>query len=305
MAIHTDGRQPLNYLRQAREFFASKPAPIEKLRALHPKDFNVLDRMLAVAAAQDTPKFLLPRNGRIFNDSLKGLPDEIHLPFRSVVLEFSVSPGPSDNPTGVFSGKRIVVALEGGGRLVAYSIYSLVHNREGELWVFDPWFIELRRSTPGESLPEADPKMRPAAGVAMRTKPTGTFAASREMWNSVDGRWRQSSPDAMAVFELIEALSCSNVSHEALPVRKLNKGAARRGALPFDQYRILTVGGVTNIGTGQREAFVGDRRSPREHLRRGHIRKCASGVKVWVQSSVVNAGVGGRVRHDYDVRAAA
>jgi hypothetical protein len=45
-------------------------------------------------------------------------------------------------------------------------------------------------------------------------------------------------------------------------------------------------------------------RSPREHLRRGHIRIYQSGRRIWVNSTLVNAGVGGRISTVRDLRAA-
>jgi len=43
----------------------------------------------------------------------------------------------------------------------------------------------------------------------------------------------------------------------------------------------------------------GTHRSPREHVRRGHVRRYADGKKIWIQSMVVNPGNGGKVTKDY------
>ena len=74
------------------------------------------------------------------------------------------------------------------------------------------------------------------------------------------------------------------------------------GALPFDDYHVLTI----NVGgQGQREgAANGSHRSPREHLRRGHIRRLQDGRKLWVNATVVNPGVGAKVMKDYRMEAA-
>jgi hypothetical protein len=88
-------------------------------------------------------------------------------------------------------------------------------------------------------------------------------------------------------------------------VRKLNKGAAKRGALPFDEYRVLVVNAPGKEGAAQEHsAGAMTHRSPREHLRRGHIRIYQSGRRIWVNSTLVNAGVGGRISTVRDLRAA-
>ena len=83
-------------------------------------------------------------------------------------------------------------------------------------------------------------------------------------------------------------------------------GEGRRGALPFDEYRILTVrspGGDDEQPAAR--AAVALHRSPREHLRRGHIRIYESGKRVWINPTLVNAGVGGKISTVRDMRRAA
>ena len=108
--------------------------------------------------------------------------------------------------------------------------------------------------------------------------------------------------ECQAVLSLIEALSCSNVKATPLPTRqKLNKSAVKRGALPFDEYHILTLDGYTK--TTDNSKTFGDRRSPREHLRRGHIRRLEN-KKIWINSMVVNAGNHGKIHKSYELEAA-
>ena len=98
-----------------------------------------------------------------------------------------------------------------------------------------------------------------------------------------------------SVMGLIEALSCKNVGIEALPQRKMNKGAMKRGALPFSSYHVLTVTNQSKHVKGYGDAH---HRSPREHLRRGHIRRLTTG-NTWVNSTVVNAGIGSKIIKTY------
>jgi len=101
------------------------------------------------------------------------------------------------------------------------------------------------------------------------------------------------------LFDLLNAMACSNVRAERLPARKPAKRA--KGALPFDSYHYLTVD-VPGKPSGQ-GAGIGDRRAPREHIRRGHIRRLADGRAIWINATMVNAGIGSRVDKGYIMRA--
>lgn len=104
---------------------------------------------------------------------------------------------------------------------------------------------------------------------------------------------------ASVLLGFLNAISCSNVEILRSDPPKIK--AKLRKALPFDSYHLLTIdvrsqaGGEASIG--------GSHRSPREHLRRGHIRRYESGLRVWVNATVVNPGVGGKVHKDYRVTA--
>lgn len=93
----------------------------------------------------------------------------------------------------------------------------------------------------------------------------------------------------------LNALSCSNVSYEKINRKKI----AVKSSLPFDEYHVLVINTHKNI---QSISFGGDKRSPRQHLRRGHIRRLSSGTKIWVNSCVVSSGASGCVTKDYKLK---
>jgi hypothetical protein len=102
----------------------------------------------------------------------------------------------------------------------------------------------------------------------------------------------------VALLSLLNALACSNVRIERSEPRMRRKKSA--SALPFDTYHVLTVGPP---GTGPHGSLTGGHRSPREHLRRGHIRRLEDGRRIWVNATVVAAGRGaGVVTKDYAVK---
>lgn len=101
----------------------------------------------------------------------------------------------------------------------------------------------------------------------------------------------------------VEIFSCSNVhlqrNNADVPVgRKISDS----GNLP--QFSYHTVHIKTNKESTERSVGGGNKHaSPRLHLRRGHIRRLQSGVKVWVSSCLVGDKNKGIIMSDYKVAA--
>jgi hypothetical protein len=102
-----------------------------------------------------------------------------------------------------------------------------------------------------------------------------------------------------ALLGTLNALACANVTTERVAPKRAH--LAMRPSFQFDTYHVLVVKQRDSVRSSVSE-FVEDRRSPREHLRRGHIRRHQSGLRLWINATVVNAGVGGKVSKDYAVR---
>jgi hypothetical protein len=109
--------------------------------------------------------------------------------------------------------------------------------------------------------------------------------------------------DLAVVGALCGALSCKNVTAEVTnkgKTPKENWERERKGkARVFDTHTLVvhatrTVTGETREGGGHA--------SPRQHLRRGHIRRLPNG-NIWVQSCVVGDPSKGFLRKDYRVAA--
>lgn len=271
----------MDYLRQAYPFLTDMFIP--KLKGVDSQYADFAEKLLAIA--KSAVKFSIPDGGKIFNDKLKGLPDYVKLPFDSIIIEYSVMNAGDLRADQIESKKRIACAFNlDADRFMVCAICSAKINGR-EIWSPIPFAVTF------ESKPNR--LVSVSYGIASKTM---------EMQYGDDWVTRAREDlgsEVTAVLELVEALSCSNVSHTAVPRRKLNKAAARRGALPFDEYRILqiTVPGKSHDTAGS----VGNHRSPREHLRRGHIRRLDDTRKIWVNSCVVSVGVGGKVITSYKV----
>lgn len=103
-----------------------------------------------------------------------------------------------------------------------------------------------------------------------------------------------------AGFQLLAALSCSNVSTDVIrPNREAR--AARPSSTLFDYHVLMIQPGEERRPSEDRG---GTHASPRTHFRRGHIRHLSTGPRIWVNSCVVSPGAIGTVNKDYAIKKA-
>lgn len=294
--------EPLNYLRQVRADLGEKLIP--SLWRHFPMTARDVERLLSIAA--QAAKFVLPVGGRVLDDRLRGLSGDepLRLPYPSVVLEYpakldGIGVVEKSGKGCLTASRRVVLAMQDGEEV---AVYLLFFSDELGYWTMAPFGARVGRAPAGAQF-ALGLSANDFTDFAMTIFPVGSIdEVSRQA--GVD--WREKAfldltDECRAVLEFVEALACSNVGHESLGApRKLNRAAARRGALPFDEYRVLY---VRKAGGGEQERVGdgGDRRSPREHLRRGHVRRLPDGRRLWINACVVNAGAGGAVSKTYDL----
>lgn len=275
---------PLNFCRQMTKQFASK-IQIPSFPALNKQ---ILSHALDLAAASQ--KFLLPDGGRVFDDrEFRALDDAkpLRLPFPIVALEYRSTDKATIRPGDYATSKRIVFARERDDCIAVMAVCFWdsmgVWAPLPEVWLCKTGY--LRRAQK-----DAFGNVGIAVGFTEMYSPSGGMAKPQDVMDEVG---------ALVCF--LNALQCRNVSAARLDARKPARRA--KDALPFDSYHVLMVdSGRVDAATGEP---VGERRSPREHLRRGHIRVYASGLKLWINATVVNAACGGKVSKDYAMRLAA
>lgn len=293
--------QPLGYLRKAEtecKKVLERLAPIMPQYAKEAQD--VLDN------AKQAVKFVMPENGKIFDSGFKALPETLNLPFPKIVIEYEclAEGGVAEQVFGKIAttpaNKRIVYAEQQDQVILVVSIVAFRLPTGGEEWQIQPYYAGLMTNDMVQPFEEV--KRPPELAVGNHIKNVYTkFVDIGGMAKRIHGdSWEENAyvdmiDESGAVLSLIEALSCRNVGIEKLPIRKMNKSAAKRGAIPFDEYHVLTVTGQSKPANGSGDSH---HRSPREHLRRGHIRRLPTG-NTWVNSTVVNAGIGSKINKIY------
>lgn len=310
--------EPLNYLREVKEnvLKAKSKSMVSVMYRHSPLIKGVIDD------AFKAPKFLIPNYGRILNNKLDSLPAELHLPFDSIVLEYSSKKGSIGIAERLLGKentlpcpKRIVFATNVKSHNFI-RVTAAFWNDDTNDWFFCPYYAcisTLAETTADESGDKnfADiVKKIPGTdyGDAVNTKHQiayevipGYEMLKSENW--LDNAFADMNDEVYVVLELLQALSCDNVKPVKAVFKKPLSLKQKRSKLPLDTYHILTVDISSHKSESQSENEPsGEGTSPREHLRRGHIRTYKSGVKVWINACVVNPGTEGKVTKDYLVK---
>jgi hypothetical protein len=276
--------QPLNYCRQMVKQFRA----LAKVPSL---EEAVRERALyCISAAAVSEKFILPVGGFLIDDKDFRALDELQrlrLPFKAIALEYE---SPRDSDPMRSSSKRIIFAVEMEEGLL---FRSVIWADAAGVYLPQPLFLlqhgdYLRRDLAPEGIPS----------VVMKDMHT-----RRDPGPVPDEERKDSGDEARVLLGFCNALSCSNVRFDRQELSKVRMAMRKKSALPFDTYHVLTIepagsaAGSTGLG--------GSHRSPREHLRRGHIRRLSDGRRLWVNATVVAAGRGaGVVTKDYAMRRA-
>lgn len=267
--------QPLNYCRQLKKTLSNLAQPIIDPR-LDKKEVDMIKFMTSTIYQKDAVKFMLPKNGVLIEDEqLKGLADveEIRLPYPKTILEYE-----TDFLDDEFT-KTILICREDlkKGRI---AILQWMYSKKYNEWAGAP----IASIYTKQSLNRND-----GSDIKYLISAFSEDEANGYHYSSV------------ALHNLLNALACSNVKIEKLERRKPLKGK-KMDALPFDDYHVLTVATPSaKASVSNQTESIGDRHSPREHLRRGHIRRLQDGKKIWVNAAIINAGVGAKIHKNYAV----
>ena len=220
---------------------------------------------------------------------------ELRLPYPYIALEYHTNGHQRDldEPIGYMDG---VPQYESSDFISAPKRVIYARERQGYIVVTIAFWT--RHDAVWRVLPECG---LPSIGYLDRGKPTfGGRPALKVAFEDKRVPMSDYMDELGALLCFLNILQCSNVHIERSESARNRKKAKLKDALPFDTYHVLTID-VPNIsGIGN---ATGGHRSPREHLRRGHIRRLSDGRRVWVNATVVCAGRGaGVVTKDYEVR---
>jgi hypothetical protein len=231
---------------------------------------------------KNSVKFVLPKGGVVVESDLKSLAncEVLHLPYETICLEFETSDDLTKlKENQVYCPKRVIYAVEVTNYIV---ILPVAWDGNAKRWGFYPELF-----IPKTNWFEEDP-------VTKRKMINLRFSNSNIPTTDY-------YDEVTAVLSFLDILTCSNVSIQKNPMQKI-KTTKIKSALPFDSYNILTIDVHRSKNNKTSQSLTGQtKHSPREHLRRGHIRHLDSGKSVWVNSCLVSHGIGGKIIKNYKV----
>ncbi len=312
-----------NYASDAAAYLSRAAAKLDKRG--HNRDLRTIRRMLTELT--ESVHFVMPDSGNLLNDKLKGIENmQIRLPYPKISVEYYVqedSLSLKKNHLGK-APKRIIIASEiPTPSLAEYcavpdvlkdsdhmiSVSALYFSEELNSWIpCAVCYLIPSRWDRGKDAPA--PINYIADSICFGACTVKLFPdyieeiEKIEKGNSVNYIKLIEDDlygEVIVLLELIEALSCSNVK-ESIHQEASKKNAQRIKShkKPIWETKFLTL--VVNEKQDKRiKGYMTSHASPRQHLRRGHIRRLPS-KNIWVNSCVVGNIDNGIVEKQYKIR---
>ena len=238
-------------------------------------------------------KFVIPDGGLILDDNLRGIMlTPVRLPFEITVIEFAITHYES-KPDHYTIHKIVVLCVEfrEDGDFKIYPMMYLMGAGEA-FWI--PCAYEA-------VVPFEDQlHLREDGRVAFNATITPSGALIDGFGKSDDSIHTEVITKCIgSTYELLEALSCTNIE-QSIYQQASPKNAQRIKShkAPIYETRFLTL--KTNKKESSRLGSSVSHKSPKQHLRRGHIRRVEKG-NIWVNSCVVGDASNGVIDKQYKV----
>ncbi len=270
--------------------------------------------------------FTMPDYGIIFNDNAQGIAsNQIRLPYPIITVEYFVPINNIKKNDQVSVKKRLLIAKEIKTELaVELGLISTINKpiilkSEYLIMVSSIYFQEeVGRWTPhpyGLIIPSQWDNLTATSitlgsnkdGVGFVALPTNLLPGMCSILEDHCGQDKATSDgyddvagEVSVLLELLEALSCKNVE-QSIHQQASPKNAQRIKShkLPIYETKFLTIKASEGKVEGKC-GFIGSHASPRQHLRRGHIRRLESG-NIWVNSCVVGDSSKGVIEKQYKI----
>ncbi len=237
--------------------------------------------------------FAIPDGGKIFDSGFKGLRgQDINLPYPVITIEFlaSVADIGDDNEKIVVNEKTVVVAWQDEKNSDIYTV-SLTNYEKNKHWLRGPYGLKV----PYDLHNNGNPLERTVEYIGMFPETASNLTTTQQEM------FTKASFCDLSMHELLEALSCKNVEQSIhQPASPKNAQRLKPHKLPIYETRFLTIKAGKDKAESNKSDVKGNHASPRQHLRRGHIRRLEAG-NIWVNSCVVGDANKGIINKNYMV----
>jgi len=260
----------------AKNYAAQVEIDMQMLSVKFPADTEILKTISG--QIKTSIHFSIPDEGVILSDGLKGLEGiDLKLPFKNITIEYY---------SKVNSLKILILAVQSEEEIIFIPFYQELNYKAfvpasskcGFLDCKEPFGVKKTRGYPSKN----------------------HFIVSNNYSDDVNDVNLQMA--TRPIVELLEALSCTNITTEPLEQIDPKKNAKRikAGKLPIYETKILVLKTPQTVSKGQPGG--GAHASPRQHLRRGHIRRHHTAGNIWVNNCVVGDPAKGIIDKQYRVK---
>lgn len=322
-----------NYAKQACDGLRFHATKGFEQNPLISKDY---ENMLWLAdVIEQSEHFVLPDGGKIFDDQLKGLADveELRLPYEKITMSFfdpseeirveddsAVSFKGGFGKTFVSAREVPVSSLDKKGQDLFYAsekviVFNMVavHPQMKPAWTPVMYYLVIPTNWRCKAYPGNDKRGNlysvPKVFLPGFEKEVFENVPDSER-SEIQAQYIQPLYKAFsALAEMCEALTCANI--EVIPVPKSktqmaleNKKKKKNSPLFVEKTLTILLPTKRTVRDDDGEEKEGKRKSPRWHLRRGHIRRNPNGTKIFIEAHPVGSKENGEVKKDYKVKAA-
>lgn len=263
-----------NYAAQCCKSLSSK----ESYKFLQPEEYSYVN--IVGDLINRSIHFVLPDGGKLLNSRGKSFSgtDNVILPYESITIEFY---------DDVMEEKVLLFCTDLGDNTGEIFMQEFYSDRGGKIW-----FPRTRFQVIDKSCVNADGWIEIKKNI-IKIK-------SMMLIDSAADNEDNGLISSITLLELLEALSCKNVSMVNYQEASIaNAKRIKAGKLPIYETKILVLKTPQTVSKGQPGG--GAHASPRQHLRRGHIRRLPFG-NIWVNSCVVGDPAKGRIEKSYQVK---
>jgi len=246
--------------------------------------------------------FAIPDNGTILGAERKALyGQKVQLPFPIITVEYFTDEKHhiSESIDKVYASKRVVVAIE--NKLLSEK-FNIDIDIDG-FCCFSVFYAERF----GKWVPQLFGGIVDTEWDRNKGNGLNVFCFCPELSESIKENIVEAKHDIYGdcgdILELIEALTCRNVTTEPLEKidHRVNERRIKAGKLPIYETKVLTLKVNETVKQGERTGF--SHASPRQHLRRGHIRRHPTAGNIWVNNCVVGSAEKGFIEKQYKIAA--